>query len=180
MSPKSLHFSHVQLSATLWTVVCQASLSMDSLGKDTGVVAMTSPGDLPHPGFKPKSPASVGRFFTTIYNKVLFSRFLNVRFSGIHIVVRPPPPSISGTFLLSQTETVSIKPLLPSPTLWSPWLEPPSCLREFDYSAAAAAAAESLQSCPTLCDPIDCSPPGSAIPGILQARTLEWVAIWLL
>ena len=40
-----------------------------------------------------------------------------------------------------------------------------------------AAAAKSLQSCPTLCDPIDGSPPGSAIPGILQARTLEWVAI---
>ena len=40
-----------------------------------------------------------------------------------------------------------------------------------------AAAAKSLQSCPTLCDPIDRSPPGSAIPGILQARTLEWVAI---
>ena len=43
--------------------------------------------------------------------------------------------------------------------------------------AAAAAAAKSLQSCPTLCDPINGSPPGSAIPGILQARTLEWVAI---
>ena len=43
--------------------------------------------------------------------------------------------------------------------------------------AAAAAAAKSLQSFPILCDPIDCSPPGSAIPGILQARTLEWVAI---
>ena len=42
---------------------------------------------------------------------------------------------------------------------------------------AAAAAAKSLQSCPTLCGPIDGSPPGSAIPGILQARTLEWVAI---
>ena len=41
----------------------------------------------------------------------------------------------------------------------------------------AAAAAKSLQSCPTLCDPIDDSPPGSPIPGILQARTLEWVAI---
>ena len=40
-----------------------------------------------------------------------------------------------------------------------------------------AAAAKSLQSCPTLCDPIDGSPPGSTIPGILQARTLEWVAI---
>ena len=42
---------------------------------------------------------------------------------------------------------------------------------------AAAAAAKSLQSCPTLCDPTDGSPPGSAIPGVLQARTLEWVAI---
>jgi len=42
---------------------------------------------------------------------------------------------------------------------------------------AAAAAAKSLQSCPTLCDPIDGSPPGSAVPGILQARILEWVAI---
>ena len=40
-----------------------------------------------------------------------------------------------------------------------------------------AAAAKSRQSCPTLCDPIDGSPPGSAVPGILQARTLEWVAI---
>ena len=39
------------------------------------------------------------------------------------------------------------------------------------------AAAKSLQSCPTLCDPITGSPPGSPIPGILQARTLEWVAI---
>ena len=41
----------------------------------------------------------------------------------------------------------------------------------------SAAAAKSLQSCPTLCDPIDISPPGSPVPGILQARTLEWVAI---
>ena len=44
-------------------------------------------------------------------------------------------------------------------------------------TSAAAAAAKSLQLCPTLCDAIDGSPPGSAIPGILQARTLEWVAI---
>ena len=43
--------------------------------------------------------------------------------------------------------------------------------------SAAAATAKSLQSCPTLCDPRDGSPPGSAVPGILQARTLEWVAI---
>ena len=44
-------------------------------------------------------------------------------------------------------------------------------------AAAAAAAAESLQSCPTLCGPIAGSPPGSPVPGILQARMLEWVAI---
>ena len=49
------------------------------------------------------------------------------------------------------------------------------CINEIP--AAAAAAAKLLQSCPTLCDPIDGSPPGSSVPGILQARTLEWGAI---
>ena len=44
-------------------------------------------------------------------------------------------------------------------------------------AAAAAAAAKSLQSCPTLCDPMDGSPPGSSVQGILQARVLEWAAI---
>ena len=48
---------------------------------------------------------------------------------------------------------------------------------EAPRSSDAAAAAKSLQSCPTLCDPIDGSPSGSSVPGILQARTLEWVAI---
>ena len=48
--------------------------------------------------------------------------------------------------------------------------------RKLTY-AAAAAAAKSLQSCPTLCNPRDGSPSGSTVPGILQARTLEWVAI---
>ena len=47
----------------------------------------------------------------------------------------------------------------------------------FTGGSAAAAAAKSLQSCPTLCDPTDSSPPGSPVPGILQARTLAWVAI---
>ena len=45
------------------------------------------------------------------------------------------------------------------------------------HTHTAAAAAKLLQSCPTLCDPRDGSPPGSRVPGILQARTLEWVAI---
>ena len=44
-------------------------------------------------------------------------------------------------------------------------------------TSTSAAAAKSLQSCPTLCEPRDGSPPGSPIPGILQARTLDWVAI---
>ena len=47
-----------------------------------------------------------------------------------------------------------------------------------EESAAAAAAAKSIQSCLTLCDPIDDSPPGYPIPGILQARTMDWVAIF--
>ena len=49
----------------------------------------------------------------------------------------------------------------------------------YSVSEYAAAATKSLQSCLTLCDPIDGSPPGSPVPGILQARTLEWVAISL-
>ena len=50
-------------------------------------------------------------------------------------------------------------------------------MKAYTAYAAAAAAAKLLQSCPTLCDPIDGSPPCSPVPGILQARILEWVAI---
>ena len=54
---------------------------------------------------------------------------------------------------------------------------PDALKKNHDAQIAAAAAAKSLQSCLTLCTPTDDSPPGSAVPGILQARTLEWVAI---
>ena len=54
---------------------------------------------------------------------------------------------------------------------------PPLCQPAREVKSEPAAAAKSLQSCRTLCDPIDGSPPGSPVPGILQARTLEWVAI---
>ena len=60
---------------------------------------------------------------------------------------------------------------------WEDLLEKVRATHSSTPAAAAAAAAESLQSCPTLCDPIDGSPPGSSVPGILQARVLEWVAI---
>ena len=46
-----------------------------------------------------------------------------------------------------------------------------------DAHKTAAAAAKSLQSCPTLCDPVDCSPPSSSVHGIFQARVLEWVPL---
>ena len=71
--------------------------------------------------------------------------------------------------------------LLPTVThLPGPYPRPYCCLRMLrraSYTAAAAAAAKSLRSCSTLCDPIDGRPPGSPVPGILQAGTLEWVAI---
>ena len=65
--------------------------------------------------------------------------------------------------------------LLP-PCVWVPSASP-LLLQSVLLSAAAAAASKSLQSCPTLCDPRDGSPPGSPVLGILQERTLEWVAI---
>ena len=58
------------------------------------------------------------------------------------------------------------------------WLSPLTNINIHRFTdAAAAAAAKSLQLCPTLCNPIDGSPPGSPVPEILKARTLEWVAI---
>ena len=59
----------------------------------------------------------------------------------------------------------------------TPCCSPETITASLTHYAAAAAAAKSLQSWPTLCDPIDGSPSGSLIPGILQARTLEWGAI---
>ena len=67
------------------------------------------------------------------------------------------------------------------PSIW-PSFENMWCENAYDTATELlidSAAAKSLQSCPTLCDPIDGSPPGSAIPGILQARKLEWAAISL-
>ena len=81
------------------------------------------------------------------------SRFFNSALDYVHFVNK-----IAAVFL----------PLERGRSLPFLWWEGP---------AAAAAAAKSLQLCPTLCDPIDRSPPGSLVPGILQARTLEWVAI---
>ena len=64
------------------------------------------------------------------------------------------------------------------PAMRETWVRSLGCQDPLEkVQAAAAAAAKSLQSYPTLCDPIGGSPPGSPVSGILQARTLEWVAI---
>ena len=76
---------------------------------------------------------------------------------SLEITIQKPQGSMLSEFLLKQNYKAE------------------RCQRK--DSTAAAAAAKSLQSCPTRCDPVDGSPPGSPIPGILQARTLEWVAI---
>ena len=96
-----------------------------------------------------------------------------------------------GTTRSSWAPTAPLGMTVTSPTACSAWAMPPSKLRALggwmcaganEYLSkcvcfASAAAAKLLQLCPTLCDPIDSSPPGSSVPGILQARTLEWVAI---
>ena len=84
----------------------------------------------------------------------------------------PEGPSSSCPYWSSQSFP-SLCPLTPGWGIWGTFI----LFAWNSKAAAAAAAAKSLQSCPTLCDPIDGSPPGSLVPGILQARRLEWVAI---
>ena len=87
------------------------------------------------------------------------------------------PAAVLITVWLSAISFLSPGPWVPlyKTTGWSSRVLHSDACR--DQAAAAATAAKSLQSCPTLCNPIDGSPPGSPVPGILQAKTLEWVAI---
>ena len=81
---------------------------------------------------------------------------------------------------MAETEGTQLQPLDGEDPLEEEMVTHSSVLAweiQWTEEPAAAAAAKSLQSCPTLCDPRDGSPPGSPVPGILQARTLEWVAI---
>ena len=97
----------------------------------------------------------------------------------------PPGSSVHGILQARILERLAFPspgdlsyPGLEPTSLASPALQPDSVLLSHRGSLYPDhAAAKLLQSCPTLCDPIDGSPPGSPIPGILQARTLEWVAI---
>ena len=120
-------------------------------------VAIPSPGDLPDPGVEPRSRA----------------------LQADSLLSEPPGKPTQGHSAFF---------------IWSNYLKKFLCIQDSHFfplssysatavfklifnSQAVAAAAKSLQSCPTLCNPIDSSPRGSPVPGILQARTLEWVAV---
>ena len=128
------------------------------------------PGNFPDPEIKltsPVSPALAGRFFTTappgnpgsyIVRGCLPLKIWKRDIRRCKLCIRT-----IFSFCDSQFQNIYIE----TEALWG----------FHQCHEATAAAAKSLQSCPTLCDPIDGSPPGSPIPRILQARTLEWVAI---
>ena len=111
-----------------------------------------------------------------ICNLCMLSRSSHV---GLFVTLWTVAHQVPLSMRVSRQEYWSGLPFPPPGDLPDPGIEPTS-LRSPALAlplSAAAAAAKSPQSCPTLCDPIDGSPPGSAIPGILQARTLEWVAV---
>ena len=114
---------------TLWTVSCQAPLSLQFPRQEYWSGLLFPSGDLPNPGIEPASPELQADSLLLSHQGCLF------------------PVSC---------------------------LQPPICPL---VSYKNTAAAKSLQSCSTLCDPIDGSLPGFPVPGILQARTLEWVAV---
>ena len=140
--------SRVRLFATPWTVAHPAPPSMGfSRQEYWSGLPFPSPGDLPDPGIEPTFPASEGRCLT-------------------------PGPRGKCSPVIG-FRTFSLPPLSPTSTPLSHQL----CLPVPSLHCCCCHQSEVAQSCPTLCDPVDCSPPGSSAHGILQARILEWVAI---
>ena len=165
-------------------------------------LSFPSSGDVPNSGIEPASPAPTGIFFTTEAlespaGSVMLHHLppSSVQFSSVAqscpTLCDPMNHSIQASLSITNSRSslrlTSIESVMPSshlilrhPLLLLPPI-PPS-IRVFSNESTlctrwSAAAAKSLQLCLTLCDPIDGSPPGSPVPGILQARTLEWVAI---
>ena len=94
--------------------------------------------------------------------------------------VLPPPQSPATTCLLSGPAALSFPPLchidgIMVRSLWSSAVSPQQHVLKIHHVVCACVRTELRQSCPTLCDPMHCSPPGSSVYGILQARMLEWL-----
>ena len=155
--------SHVWLFVTPWTEACQTPLSMGFSGQEdwSGLLCLP-PQDLSDPGIEPVSPVA-----------------LELQADSLLLSHWGSPVCIwACIWLYSRASTyqhgIRIWFLYHFISVgWNFILYPFFCARH----STVAAAAKSLQSCPTMCNPRYSSPPGSPIPGILQARTLEWVAI---
>ena len=175
--------SHAPLFVTPWPVAHQAPLSMGfSRQEYWSGLPCPPPGDLPHPGIEPRSPASQvdslppchlgrprrrtdcnwesqehsGRHFDPFFSQWLFpaSEYL-----WIH--------QLSGPCHINLLKGISPQ---------DSHKKSGSCWHLLTFICASVVVL-AAQSCPTLCDPMDCSPPVSSVHGILQARILEWVAI---
>ena len=126
---------------------------------------------------------------TRLFRRKVKSDHILQSMRGLLLVTGHPGIQRENNCQCSSESTITSVSLNGSPSSWQnhkPWettlrqkngLLGLDCVDVVFQVMAATAAAKSLQSCPTLCDPIDGSPPGSPVPGILQARTLEWVAI---
>ena len=191
--------SRVRLFATPWTVAHQAPLSMGFIRHEYwSRLPFPSPGDLSDPEIKPGSSALQANSLPLSH---LPSKH-NLSYLQDRVVIQPHSPvrpTLSGFhwyLLIILSEVAARGNLFVNAKSWPHsglmievfWEGPGNfCTNKFSKRfwcplrthehAAAATAAKSLHSCLTLWDPIDSSPPGSPIPGILQARTLEWVAI---
>ena len=176
-------FSCVWLYVTPWTVAHQAPLSMEFSRQEylNGLPCLSS-GDLAHPGIEPmslKSPALAGQFFTTSTTRE--DKYININKTLWRLANFS---TYNGKMCSCRSKTLKeTYRILYSIFLSYKYLEY-ACI-SYAYHIiwyifkiwSATAAAKSFQSCPTLCDPIDGSPPVSPVPGILQARILEWIAI---
>ena len=164
--------SHVRLLATPWTAAYQAPLSMDSPGKNTGVGCHLDSIVLYNflkfhvhdfmqshdGGLVAKSCLALATPWTIACQAPLSMGFSRLEYwSGCHFLLQRIFPNQGSNLCLLHWQADSL-----------PLSHQGNCILQY---------AKSLQLCPTLCDPIDGSPPGSPVPGTLQARTLEWVAI---
>ena len=150
----------------------------DFSGKNTGVGChLPSPGDLPNLGIQSMPPVSPALQADSVPTEPSEKPLKNV--SG-HCQISPRGQKSLDWEPLPQL-FLEINSLFKKIDLYKTEIEgmtlPRVSRKIAEVPAVAAAAAKSLQSCPTLCKPMDCSPPGSPVPGILQARTLEWAAL---
>ena len=171
------HFSHVRLFVTLWTVAHQPRLSMKFSRQEYWSGLPCPPSEhLPNPGIEltsVPSPALTSEFFTTSATWEAHSSSTSIIFKlTVHVGNQTSPSLAHHPYDLHNLKKKKLG--FPINEIASQYQR---CRLVSVIVQISCVAAKLLQSCPTLCDPIDGSPPGSAVPGILQARTLECVAV---